>query len=144
MTTHEDDQAGIAVVIERYRAGFASMDPELLITIWDRQHHGLVYVAQEMPEPIRGWTQIEAYYRRLPTANPADRVTEMRVDDLTIDTLGDVALAFCRFHFEGQTTGRREPFIADGRVTFVLHRTAQSWKVVHYHESAPPDHPDDG
>ncbi len=65
----------------------------------------------------------------------------MRIDDLSIEVIGDVAYAFCRFRFEGEADGRTEPFIADGRVTFILHRTeVDDWKVIHYHESAPPDH----
>lgn len=88
---------------------------------------------------MRGWAQVEAYYRRLPAAVPID-VREMRVDDLSIDVLGDVAYAFCRFQFEGQTEGRTEQFIDEGRVTFILQR-GEDWKVIQYHESAPPDQP---
>lgn len=142
MTTREDDETSIASIVDRYRAGFAAMDPEILITVWDPQYDGIVYVAQEVADPIHGWAQVEAYYRRLPSANPADRVIEMRVDDLSIDIFGDVALAFCTFHFVGEADGRA--FVADGRVTFLLHRQAGEWKVIHYHESAPPVHLPDG
>ncbi|MET0143699.1 MAG: nuclear transport factor 2 family protein [Ilumatobacteraceae bacterium] len=87
---------------------------------------------------MRGWTQIEAYYRELPTAIPTNRVTQMRVDDLTIDTLADVALAFGRFHLEGETSTAGEPFIAEGGVTFAMHRAQGSWRVIHYQESCTP------
>jgi ketosteroid isomerase-like protein len=61
----------------------------------------------------------------------------MRVDDVTIDVLGNTAMAFCRFRFVGEVEGRPEPFVASGRATFVCRRTGDTWKVVHYHESAP-------
>ena len=130
--------AGVTALVERYRSGFAALDPDVLVTIWDRDHDGLVYVAQELGEPLHGWPAIEAYYRRVAVEHPADEVLEMRVDDLTVDLLGDVALAFGRFHFVGSLPGRDEPFVADGRVTFVCHRVAGAWSVIHYHESAPP------
>src|SRR5215813_11815226 len=120
MTSSEDDTAAIARIVERYRAGFAALDPEVLIALWDQHHAGIIYVAQEKAEPMYGWQQVVAYYRALPTAIPVDRVTEMRVDDVSIDTVGGVASAFCRFHFEGEIAGRAEPFVADGRATFIL------------------------
>ncbi len=61
MTTREDDEASISAVVDRYGAGFAAMDPEMLVTIWDPHRHGIVYVAQEIADPIRGWEQVEAY-----------------------------------------------------------------------------------
>jgi hypothetical protein len=58
--TPDDHTAEIVAVIERYRAGFAAVDPDALISIWDRHHEPVVYVAQELQQPIRGWAQIEA------------------------------------------------------------------------------------
>jgi len=131
-------QADVASLVERYRAGFATLDPEMLVAMWDQDHDGLVYVALELAEPLHGWPAIEDYYRRVAVEHPADEVLEMRVDDLTVDLLGDVALAFARFHFVGSLPGSDEPFVADGRVTFVCHRVGGDWSVIHYHESAPP------
>ena len=83
------------------------MHPELLITISDWERDGIVYTAQQNPDPIRGCAQVEAYDRVKPEAP----------------------------HRE---TGLPSPFIADGQVTFILHGTAASRKVIHDHESAPP------
>jgi hypothetical protein len=138
MTSSPNDTAAIDRIVEQYRDGFAALDPELLIALWDQNHAVTIYVAQEKAEPMYGWRQIEEYYRALPTVIPVDRVNEMRVDDVSIDIVGDAASAFCRFHFEGEVDGRAEPFVADGRATFIVHRSADAWKVIHYHESAPP------
>ena len=61
----------------------------------------------------------------------------MEVSDVAVGILGDTAYAFLRFHFEGEIKG--QPHRADGRVTFLLHRTSGIWKVIHYHESRPGD-----
>ena len=83
---------------------------------------------------MRGWTRIEQYYKGV--AGFLGRVRTMTVSDLSVDVFGDVAYAFCIFHFEGELKG--ENHIADGRDTFILRRKRGAWKVIHYHESAPP------
>jgi ketosteroid isomerase-like protein len=132
------DESQIGELVEEYRAGFASSDRQRLRAIWDRDHDGLIYVALEVAEPMYGWPAIAAYYDRLPSTHPADRVLEMRIEHPAINVLGDVATVFCRFHFVGEIAGQDDPFVADGRVTFVCRRCADGWAVVHYHESAPP------
>ncbi len=138
MDVMTDAESSVQRLVEEYRAGFAAVDPARLIGIWDRDHEGLIYVAQERAEPMYGWPAIEAYYTALPTVIPVDEVTEMRVDDVRIDVHGDVAVAFCNFHFSGARAGGGESFSADGRVTFVCRQRAGRWSVIHYHESAPP------
>jgi ketosteroid isomerase-like protein len=135
MTTSEQDRQQIAAIIEQYRRGFATMDVEVLKSIWDQDYDNLIYIAQEAAEPVRGWTRIEQYYESV--AEFLGRVRTMTVSDLAVDVLGDVAYAFCTFHFEGELEGERH--IADGRDTFILRRKSGAWKVIHYHESPPPD-----
>ena len=127
--------AEVTALVERYRAGFFALDPDVLVAIWDRDHDGLVYVAQELADPLHGWPAIEDYYRRLAVEHPVSEVLEMRVDDLTVDVLGEVAVAFGRFRFAGSWPDRDEPFVAEGRVTFVCHLVGGAWAVIHYHES---------
>ncbi len=134
MTAIERDRQQIAAVIEKYRRGFATMDVEVLKAIWDQDYDNLIYIAQEAAEPVRGWTGIEQYYEGV--AGFLGRVRTMTVSDLSVDVLGDVAYAFCTFHFEGELKG--ESHIADGRDTFILRRKRGAWKVIHYHESPPP------
>jgi ketosteroid isomerase-like protein len=134
MTASERDGQQIAVIIEQYRRGFATMDVEVLKAIWDQDYDNLIYIAQEAVDPVRGWTRIEQYYERV--AGFLGRVRTMTVSDLSVDVLGDVAYAFCIFHFEGELEGERH--VADGRDTFILRRKSGAWKVIHYHESAPP------
>ncbi len=134
MTASEQDRQQIAAIIEQYRRGFAAMDVGVLKAIWDQDYDNLIYIAQEATEPVWGWTGIEQYYEGI--AGFLGRVKTMTVSDLSVDVLGDVAYAFCIFHFEGELKGKKH--IADGRDTFVLRRKSGAWKVIHYHESPPP------
>ncbi|MBO0789717.1 MAG: nuclear transport factor 2 family protein [Ktedonobacteraceae bacterium] len=134
MTTGEQDRQQIAVVIEQYRQGFATMNVETLKAIWDQDYDNIIYIAQEAAQPIRDWAGVEHYYTRV--AGLLERVSTMRVSDVSVEVLGDVALAFTIFRFEGELKGQSH--VADGRVTFLLRRKNGTWKVIHYHESRPP------
>ena len=57
-----ESENAIAALIETCRQGFLRLDPELLGSIWDREHDPLVYVAMERPGPIYGWPAIKRYY----------------------------------------------------------------------------------
>jgi len=135
MSAQEQDKQQIMAVIEQYRRGFATMDMEELTAIWDHDYDQIIYIAQELAQPVQGWRGVEQYYQRV--AGLLERVKTMAVNDVSIDILGDTAYAFLNFHFEGEIKGR--PHNADGRVTFLLHRTSGTWKVIHYHESRPGD-----
>jgi ketosteroid isomerase-like protein len=123
----------IAVVIEQYRRGFASMDAEELKALWDQKYDQIIYIAQELAHPLRGWVEVERYYQRI--AGFIERAATMQVRDVAVDIFGAVAYVFLSFHFEGEIKG--QPHIADGRVTFVLHVANGTWKIIHYHESRP-------
>jgi ketosteroid isomerase-like protein len=135
MPASEQDGHQIAAIIEQYRRGFATLDVEALKIIWDQDYDQIIYIAQELAQPVRGWTGVERYYHRV--ARLLERVRTMAVSDVSVDILGDVAFAFLSFHFESEVKG--QPHIADGRVTFVLRCTSGTWKVIHYHESRPGD-----
>jgi hypothetical protein len=49
-----ESESAVAVLIETYRQRFLQLDPELLGSIWDREHDPLIYVAMERPEMIKG------------------------------------------------------------------------------------------
>jgi ketosteroid isomerase-like protein len=137
MSPQEQDRDQIAAVIEHYRRGFATLDSAGLTALWDQDHDPLIYVAQELAQPVRGWAGVAQYYQRV--AGLLGPVATMEVRDVSVDVVGDVALAFFTFHFEGELQGH--PHGADGRVTCLLHRTRGTWQVIQYHESRPPNPP---
>jgi ketosteroid isomerase-like protein len=133
MTASAQDKQQITAVIEQYRHGFATMDVEGLTAIWDQDYDNILYIPQEAALPVRGWAGVARYYHRV--AGLFERVRTMTVSDVSVDVFGEVAYAFCRFHFEGEMHG--QPHSADGRNTFLLRRQRGTWKVIHYHESRP-------
>jgi ketosteroid isomerase-like protein len=137
MPTSEQDREHIAAIIEQYRRGFATLDVETLKAIWDQDYDQIIYIAQELAEPVWGWAGVEHYYQRV--VRLLERVRTMALSDVSVHVLDDVAFAFMSFHFEGEVKG--QPHIADGRVSFVLRRKSGTWKVIHYHESRPGDNP---
>lgn len=133
MAANEQDRQQIAAIIEQYRQGFAAMDSDRLKAIWDQDYGNIIYIPQEMAQPLLGWAEVEQYYKNEFT--DLEQVKTMTVIDLSVDVIGDVGHAFCEFHFEGEDN--EQSHIADGRNTFILHRKSGMWKVIHYHESAP-------
>jgi ketosteroid isomerase-like protein len=135
MTTLERDKQALAALVEEYRIGWKTMDVERLKSIWDRDYDNFIYIALELARPVRDWNGIEKYYERV--AGLFETVTHMSIDDLSIEVLGDVAFAYCTFHFESKFKGQSEAHTADARITFIFHRRNEVWKVIHYHESRP-------
>lgn len=136
-TIDETAERDVAAVLERYRAGFADLDPIALKEIWDQAHEDLVYLASEETRPRRTWQDISDYYDSL-QGHPDDRAVSMDWEELSVSVLGDVAHAFGRFRFVGERSGPEDRFVIEGRSTFVLRRRELRWLVVHYHESMPP------
>lgn len=130
MRAVEQDERDVAEVVERYRLGFATLDVATLTAIWDQSYGKLIYVPLEVADALRGWESIEQYYHQVAGVVRAQLMT---VSDLSVDVIGDLAYAFCTFHFEGEISGNKHT--ADGRSTFILRRKDGSWKVIHYHES---------
>jgi ketosteroid isomerase-like protein len=137
MTATPPDQSerAVAALIETYRQGFLRLDPELLGSIWDREHDPLVYVAMERAEPIYGWPGIKRYYQALP--EHLEQMLAKRVDDVGIDVLGDAAAAFFQFHSEVRIRGREGLHTLAGRATMLFRHTPAGWRVIRFHESAP-------
>jgi ketosteroid isomerase-like protein len=50
---------------------------------------------------------VEEYYNNI--AGFLARVRTMTVSDLSVDVFGDMAYAFCNFHFEGDIKGQSQP-----------------------------------
>jgi ketosteroid isomerase-like protein len=137
MSDNQQDRQQITALLDQYRQGFAVLDAARLMRIWDQEYNQIIYIAQEKAEPVRGWEGVAQYYQRV--VQLLEKAKTMELSDVSIDILGDVAYAFLNFHFESQINGH--PHIADGRVTFLLHRTLIGWKAIHYHESRLGDQP---
>jgi ketosteroid isomerase-like protein len=134
MPGHAQDNQQIAAIIEQYRRGFATLDVAALTGIWDQGYGPSSILPRKWPSQYRAGQVSSAITNgSLAFLNGQNDGRERR----SVHVLGEVAYAFLSFHFEGEVNGR--PHIADGRVTFLLRRTSEAWKVIHYHESRPGD-----
>lgn len=79
-----------------HRKGFLHLDPEQIASICDTHDHPLIYVAQEMKEPMYGWPAIHHSMAALP--EHLEKVLSKEIEDLKIDVLGDTAIAFFISH----------------------------------------------
>jgi len=135
MPASEQDKQRITTVLEQYSKSWEAMDWEGLKGIWDQDYDNILYIPEERAQPVCGWAGIENYFRG--AADSVRQVGAMKLSDISIDVFGDLAYAFCNFHFEADLKRLEKPFITDGRDTFILRRKEGAWKVIHYHESRP-------
>lgn len=125
---------GIEALVEEYRQGFATLDPERLLAIWDPDYD-VVYSPIERVRPVRGARELDRYFRDV--TQWFGRVVSMDVGDVTIDVLGDTAYAFFTFRFAAEQPDG-SAFAVQGRNTLVAHRVGDAWKGIHWHESLTP------
>jgi len=126
-------------VIEQYRKGWLQLDQKGLEGLWAKDYPHIVYVAVELKDPIYGWPGVKAYYEK--TTQELAQVKAFTLKDLSVDILDGLALAFATYHFEALSKQGKEPFVGDGRITFVLKKVGGRWLFIHYHESANPPSP---
>ena len=129
-----NDERAIAVQIETYRQGFLHLTPERIASIWDIHHALLIYVAQEMTEPIYGWDAIRRYFAALP--DHIEKVLSKALSDVRIDVLGDTAIVFFISHTTAKLKRQGALHEPTFRATMVFHCTTAGWRVIHYHESS--------
>jgi ketosteroid isomerase-like protein len=104
MTASEQNRHQIAAVIEQYRRGFATMDVEGLKAIWDQDYDNIIYVPQEMAQPVRGWAEVEQSYKSV--AEFLERVSTMTVGDLSVDVLVMLPMLFASSTLRARLRGR--------------------------------------
>jgi ketosteroid isomerase-like protein len=129
-----DDERAIAIQIETYRQGFLHLSPEQIASIWDVHHAPLIYVAQEMREPTYGWDAIHRYLAALP--DHLEKVLSKSLSDVRIDVLGDTAIVFFISHTTAKLKRQAALHEPTFRATMIFQRTAEGWRVIHYHESS--------
>ena len=130
--TASDDRAEVQQTLEAVWRHFANQDPEAMMallhescTIWDIFQPQLVNKAT-----------LETYVEADFDQSAARGALSYTMDDFKIDIWDDTALArfYLRYVYEppGATSGT-------GRITVVLRRFAEGWRLVHVHEGQVPE-----
>lgn len=100
----QDEQA-ITKLLDVYRTGFLHHDADQLASIWIRRHEHLIYVAQELRAPLRGWAAIEQYYAA--QSQHLESMQAMDLEAVSIDVMGETALALFWLPRFGKVQGAR-------------------------------------
>ena len=65
----------------------------------------------------------------------ASNLRDQSVKEFEADVIGDMAWVFLRGTITFDIPGLSEPVSGLARQTFILRKTPDGWKVIHYHES---------
>jgi ketosteroid isomerase-like protein len=121
-------------VPERYDQGLSAEDYETLLSMWDRDFGGAIYMAEEVDPPMHGWDRINKYFNPVPGVKILDGIfneyTDVRASYLADD------LAVATYHLRFDLKVRRQPAMSSwDRVMAVLRRKDGEWKLVAYAEA---------
>ncbi len=129
----EEERAAVKKVIRRWARAFSSKDVDLVLQTWDRDYPHIIYQAEEFPDPLRGWAELEHYYREI--AKLAQNFRDQSVVDFDVDVIGDVAWCYLRGTITFDILGSDQIVSGPVRQIFLLRKTAGGWKIIQYHDS---------
>lgn len=128
----------ITALLARLDASWSQRDFDDILALWDREETDPIYVAEEADTNI-GWPAIEAYFAA--TGNLITRAAYRRSGTRVKDIGPDLALVFYDMHWNvelapGGLYGG-EMIAGDVRVSMVLRRKPEGWRIFHYMEAPP-------
>lgn len=113
------------------------MDQPAIADLWDPNEPEPYALPQEINDPLIGWEQLRAYYRK---AKARLVRCSMRTWDVHAKLLApDLAVALYRMHWNGEITGFDHLFGIDSRVTVTFRKCGEPlkgrWMICHYVEA---------
>ena len=126
--------------------GWEARDIEMAYSWWDQDYDKHIYLALEIASPIRTWSDIETYRAwqledRIATGTRWDWKVPLEPEDRQIQLLGDdLLLVYSNLHARGLSPDEPEPDEKQMpyftyRVSWLLHKRDEEWKIIYYHES---------
>jgi len=134
VTRHQKTE--VDEVIREWYLALNANDVDRVKSIWDRTYDQLVYIAEENNEALYGWSGVEGYYDGLKSDVGS---VEWKIDDLQTDVIGEAAWAYLTYVVEVEMKSFNRTMTFNGRNTFMLRKTDNQWKIIHYHESLSRD-----
>ena len=126
-------EKAVVEVYEKWRKAFQGLDPVLMKSLWDHEYDGVIYIAEEIKDPILDAKSIAAYWDNAPTV--LEHIPEWKELERKVAIHGDVAFVFAKTFTRMKIFGVKEMFAGDMRSTFIMHRKNNQWLLIHYHES---------
>ncbi|PWD50986.1 DUF4440 domain-containing protein [Serinibacter arcticus] len=135
-TTHADPTEAIADIARSYGERAAALDAAAFIALYD---DGIVVHDLFSPEPIVGidvWrAQVDHWFGDV----TSEDTNVARIGPLTIHASGDLATAFGRVRYGILGQDGTERYGMWNRLTWVLRRDGDAWRIVHEHTSVSLD-----
>jgi ketosteroid isomerase-like protein len=124
-------------VIDALEAAWKAHDFAALKTLWDIDDPQPIYIAEEAEEAFTSWPQIDAYWSR--TGTVLSRVGHRTANRLIKSASPDIAIVLYDMHWNAEVAPGglfgSEKMAGDNRVTIMLRRKPQGWRIFHYVEA---------
>jgi ketosteroid isomerase-like protein len=129
----EAERDAVKKVVRRWARAFSALDADGILGVWDKSYPKIMHQAEEFPDPIRGWDELSHYNRAM--MGLASNLRDQSLIDLEADVIGDMAWCYIRGTITFDIPNLDKPITGQTRQTFILRKTGEGWKVIHYHES---------
>ena len=129
----EAERDAVKKVVRRWARAFSALDADGVLGVWDKSYPKIMHQAEEFPDPIRGFDELTYYNRAM--MRLASNLRDQSLIDMEADVIGDMAWCYIRGTITFDIPKLDKPITGKTRQTFILRKTADGWKVIHYHES---------
>ena len=120
--------------LDRYEALYNRQDYDALLKMWDQDDPNVIYMAEEIDPPMRGWSMLRAYFNPRPGVQMLDGIRN-RYSNLRAHLIApDLAFATYKLEFDIRVKGQKAMTSWD-RVTATFRRKNGEWKMVTYAEA---------
>ncbi len=130
-------QAEIEEVIAALEAAWRAHDFAAVKALWDTDDPQPIYIAEEAERPFTSWDEIDRYWSH--TGTVLARVSHRTSNRLIKAASKDVAIVLYDMHWNAEVAPGGlfggEKMAGDNRVTIMLRRKAEGWRIFHYVEA---------
>lgn len=123
----------IDALLAHYYERFGAMDFAAARSVWDTAEPQPCYLAEEIDDFLRDWPAIEAYWAASKAA--MSKLSSRHWDLRARRIADDLATATWHLHWNAQVVGQDKPVGGEVRVTAVLRRRPEGWRLFHYVEA---------
>lgn len=126
--------AEIQAFLDEYAAVYNRQDYDTLLSMWDRDFAGAIYMAEEVDPPMHGWERIDKYFNPIPGVKILDAIYNEYSDVRASYLADDLAVATYHLRFDIKVR-RQKPMSSWDRVMAVFRKKDDQWKLVAYAEA---------
>ena len=127
----------IGTVIDSLEAAWKAHDFAAIKDLWDTADPQPIYIAEETERPFTTWPEIDRYWSH--TAGILTRVSHRTANRIIKTASPDIAIVLYDMHWNAEVAPGGlfggELLAGDNRVSVMLRRKPEGWRVFHYVEA---------